>query len=266
VNYTIFRASASAMVEALLDQPDGDEGLRTFLSDLGRGGASSLDVLLRQNFPAFREMDQGLDKWWALEVAALGQQQGLEYLDWKETEKLLDDILTIHLDAVTKETAAPEKAVRKFFDFMKPKTEAPVESSEPFVGKVSDYALFLHRPGAKEQLNASFTRLQSLKRAGFPLYRPVYTAYENVIAKLVQGQTRDLDTELQRIEEMRTKIRETLVRTGDYLNHFEATRAPERSKAFEDYSALRKSLQEKEPPRRNDRISRYLDALEVEFR
>lgn len=266
VNYGIFRASSSAMVEALLDQPDGDEGMRTLLSDLGQPGSAPLDVLLKQHFPAVREMDQGLDKWWALEVAALGQQQGLEYLDWKETERLLDEILTIHLEAVPEKAAEPESRVRKLFDFMKPKAEVPAALNEPFDGKVSDFAAFLNRPGAKDQLNASFSRLQNLKRAGFPLYRPVYTAYEAVIAKLVQGQTRDLDVELQRIEEMRTKIRETLVRTGDYLNHFEATRAPERSKAFDDYSALRKSLEEKEPPRRNDRISRYLDDLEEEFR
>jgi hypothetical protein len=26
-------------------------------------------------------MDQGLEKWWALELASLGQQQSFEYLD-----------------------------------------------------------------------------------------------------------------------------------------------------------------------------------------
>ena len=92
------------------------------------------------------------------------------------------------------------------------------------------------------------------------------SAYEQVITKLVKGDVANIDAELKSIEEMRTKIRETLMRTEDYLNYFEATRAPQRSEAFDDYMEMRKSLESKPAPQRNDRISRYLDALELEFR
>ena len=266
VNYAIFRASSAAMVEALLDQPDGDAGLRSLLGDLGRSNPVSFDVLLREHFPAFREMDQGLDKWWALEVASLGQQQGFEFLGREETERFLTDALTVSFDAVATATPAAEPPKRGLFDFKKAKNDAPASSSEAFTGTIDQYALYLGRAGAKEQLTASFDRLQKLKRIGFPLYRPVFTAYESVIVKLAKGETRDIDVELKSIEEMRTKIRETLVRTEDYLNYFEATRAPQRSKAFDDYMEMRKSLEAKDPPKRNDRITRYLDALEIEFR
>jgi hypothetical protein len=57
-----------------------------------------------------------------------------------------------------------------------------------------------------------------------------------------------------------------MTQTSDYLNFFEATRAPKRSEAFDDYSKMRRALEEKPLPRRNDRITRYLDYLELEFR
>lgn len=264
VNYAIFRASSAAMVEALLDQPDGDAGLRSLLGDLGRSDAPSLDVLLREHFPAFREMEQGLDKWWALEVATLGQQQGFEFLNREETERLLTDALTVRFEAIA--LPVDEESRRGLFDFKKPKNETLTPQGEPFTGTIDQYPLYLGRAGAKEQLTASFDRLQKLKRIGFPLYRPVFAAYESVIVKLARGQVREIDAELKSIEEMRTKIRETLIRTEDYLNYFEATRAPRRSEAFDDYMEMRKSLEEKAPPKRNDRITRHLDALEIEFR
>lgn len=267
VDYAIFRASASAMVEALLDQPEGDAGMRSLLGDLGRPGAGPLDGLLRQYFPAIREMDEGLEKWWALEVASLGQQQGFEYLGREETERLLTEVLTVRFEGVP-ESAPVAKPVKKgLFDFGKAKVEtAPAEGSGPFAGTIDQYQAFLGRAGSKEKLTQAFERLQHLKRSGFPLYRPVFTAYESVITKLVRGDVNNLEATLASITQMRTKIRDTLIRTEDYLNFFEATRAPQRSEAFDAYMKLRKTLDETAPPRRNDRISRYLDALEVEFR
>jgi len=289
VRLAIFRASASAMVESLLDQPDGDEGLRGLLGDLGRPEPVPTEVLLRQHFPAFRELEGGLDKWWALEVAALGQQQGFEFLDREETERLLTEALTVRFeggsgspadvrgpdefasDAVLEATGSGESPAppkRGFFDFLKPKKKepAPEKPVETFVGTVDQFALFLDRRGAKEQLAAAFDRIQVLKRVGFPLYRPVFSAYEVAIARLIKGEVKDLPAEFEAAAKMRSKVGETIERTEDYLNFFEATRAPRRSSAFDDYLRLRKALDEKPRPRRNDRISRYLDSVEWEFR
>jgi len=267
VNYAIFRASASAMVEALLDQPEGDAGMRSLLADLGRPGAAPLDVLLRQHFPAVRELEEGLDKWWALEVASLGQQQGFEFLNREDTEQALTAALTLRFEGVPEAAPVAKPVKRGFFDFAKPKGEPPPpESTGPFVGTIDQYQGYLGRAGTKEKLTEAFERLQHLKRSGFPLYRPVFSGYEAVIVKLIKGEVKDLDAELKSIEEMRTKIRETLVRAEDYLNYFEATRAPERSEVFDEYMEMRKALEKKAAPQRNDRISRYLDALEIEFR
>lgn len=268
VNYAIFRASASAMIEALLDQPEGGTGMRSLLGDLGRPGGVPLAVLLRQHFPAVREIEEGLDKWWALEVASLAQQQDFEFLGREETERIITEALTLRFEGVPESAPVAEPVKRGILDFFKPAAAAPnpVQSTGPFVGTLDQYQSYLGRAGAKEQLAQAFERLQHLKRSGFPLYRPVVSAYEQVITKLVKGDVANIDAELKSIEEMRTKIRETLMRTEDYLNYFEATRAPQRSEAFDDYMEMRKSLESKPAPQRNDRISRYLDALELEFR
>lgn len=263
VRRSIFRASASAMVEALLDQPDGDLALRSLLGDLGQPSPPAMEVLLRQHFPAFREMDQGLEKWWALELATLGQQQSFEYLGRVETERLLDDALTVRFEAVS--VAVPVEEKKGFFDFLKPKEAAPAPM-EAYVGSVDQFDQFQNRPGMKEQLAGSFDRIQALKRVGFPLYRPVYTAYESALLRLSKGDTKDLAAEFAAIAEMRKKIGETLVRAEDYLNHFEATRAPLRSEEFDGYFQMRREFDERPRPKRNDPITRALDELEWEFR
>ncbi|NLT72392.1 MAG: hypothetical protein GXX91_17095 [Verrucomicrobiaceae bacterium] len=267
VHYAIFRASASAMVEALIDQPDGGVAMRSLLGDLGRTGRAAIDVLLRQHFPAVRELGEGLDKWWALEVASLGQRQSFEFLGREETERLLTEALTLRFEGVPDDAPVAIPVKRGLFRFGKTKNEPlPEEGSGPFVGTIDKYQSYLGRAGVKEQLTQAFEKLQHVKRSGFPLYRPVFAKYEQILIQLATGDLSDLDAELAACEEMRTKIRETLIRTEDYLNYFEATRAPQRSEAFEEYMTLRKRLEEAAAPHRNDRISRYLDALEREFR
>ncbi len=263
INYAIFRTSAAAMVEALLDQPEGDRGFRSILADLAGSGPRSIDPLLRQHFPAFREMDQGLQKWWMLQMATLGQQQSFEFMGREETEHWLTEALTVRFDGEEKESE--EKKKSGFLDRLLKKPSQPASLS-PFEGTIEQFPEFLKRPGADEKLAQCFDKIQNLKRSAFPLYRPLFTRYEMAINNLIKRDTENLGAELASISELRTRIRETLVQAEDYLNYFEATRAPQRSKAFDDYLRMRKQLEGKSMPARDDRISRYLDALELEFR
>lgn len=265
VRHAIFRASASAMVEALLGQPGGNLGLRGLLGDLGRASPPTMEVLLRQHFPAFREMEQGLEKWWALELAALGQQQEFEYLGREETERLLTEAITLRFDATPVATPVEGEGRKGFFSFLKPQEPAAPPSPEAFVGTVDQFEQYLKRSGAKDRLAGVHDQLQHLKRVGFPLYRPVFIAYENAVQRLAKGDTKDLAAEFASIAEMRARIRETLVRAQDYLNHFEAARAPQRSGAFDGYLEMRQRLDRMAAPPRNDAITRHLDALEREF-
>ncbi|MEM9281536.1 MAG: hypothetical protein AAGA96_06920 [Verrucomicrobiota bacterium] len=264
VNFAIFRTSAAAMVEALLDQPKGDLALRSLLMELASVGSESTMPLLRKHFPAFREMEQGLEKWWVLQIATLGQQQGYEYLNREETEAALSEALTFRFDAVDSPDDVKEQKKKGFAGLFQRKS-APNEKREAFAGMIDQYDSFLDRADAEEKLVNCFNQIQGLKRSGFPLYRPVFHRYELVIERLAKGETEGIDVELADLDRLRRQIRETLIRAEDYLNYYEATRSPERSRAFDDYLKMRRSLRSDELPQRTDRISRQLDSVEAEL-
>lgn len=264
VSFMVFHSSAGAMVATLLDQPEGDHALRSLLGDLPLSGARPMSALLRQNFPAFREMDQGIDKWWALQVASFGQQQSFEFMDWDETEHWLTQALMVRWKAEELPPVPEAKSV--FFNRVKKIPKASSEGGLSYEGSIEQFPEFIKRDGAVEKMEHCYMQLQALKRTGFPLYRPVIDRYCIVIEKLANKKTDGLSAELKSLLELRATIRNTMVQTSDYLNFFEATRAPKRSEAFNDYSKMRRELEEKPLPRRNDRITRYVDYLELEFR
>ena len=142
----------------------------------------------------------------------------------------------------------------------------PEVVEEPFLGTLQQYAEFIDRPQAKEKLRQCFDRLQQLRMTGFPLYRPVIEGYEQVVVELTNDKPGDVEARLAALADLRRTIGETLVRAEDYMNYYEATRAPRRSDTFDEYIKLRRELDRQAAPHRKDRISRYLDALENEFR
>ena len=118
----------------------------------------------------------------------------------------------------------------------------------------------------REGLLRNHNELQTLLAYGFPLYRTVLARYLDILERIADRKTNGVAEELMELEALRTKIRETMIRTRDYLNYYEATAAPEKSEAFENYMRLRRELENAPPPHRNDPISNYLDDLELEFR
>ncbi|MDF1739390.1 MAG: hypothetical protein P1U86_09540 [Verrucomicrobiales bacterium] len=265
-----FRASSAAFVEALLNQPGGEAGVRAFLADLGADSGDSALPLLRQHFPAFREMDRGIEKWWALEIATMGIQQGFEYLTPEETEKWLTEALTVDIKPAVDNQKGGEVSSNPvlgiFQRLKKGKPETPSAPSEgrSFTGGIEQYNEFLKLPGAEVELEKAFRRLQRVKLTGFPLYRPVFVRYETVLQRLIAGKLKGIDDEIEVAANMRQKIRETLAKTRDHLNYFEATQAPQRSGAFDDYLKMRRILEEEAMPQREDRITQFMDRAEKE--
>jgi hypothetical protein len=223
-----------------------------------------MSALLRQHFPALREMDQGIDKWWALQVASFGQQQGFEFMSWDETEHWLSQALMVRWEA--EEVPPVTESKSGFFNRFKKSPKTSSEGNSSYEGSIEQFPEFIKRDGAVQKVDHCYMQLQALKRTGFPLYRPVIDRYCVSIQKLANEKTDGLSAEFKSLFELRATIRNTMVQTSDYLNFFEATRAPQRSKAFDDYSKMRRKLEGKPLPRRNDRITRYLDYLEPEFR
>lgn len=267
LSYDLFRASSAAFVKTLLEQePEGDASMRSLLHDLGMLENPQLNVLLRQYFPEFREMDQGIEKWWALQLAMLGQQQRTEYLSRAETERLLDEALVFRiLPSQENEVIFTEKKKEGFLRKIFQKTEEEQVKQE-FTGTLFDYSKYIGLPGAEDELIQVFGRLQRLKQVGAPLYRPLITVYEEIVEKIGRRDLKEIESLITSAQEMREKINATMKQTEDYLNYYEATSAPSRSGEFDDYQKLRRQLESKPPPPRNDRIWRYMNYLEGEFR
>ena len=260
ISLTIFRMSSAALVEALLDQPRGDQGVRDLLADLSTASPDTVPGLLRQYFPAFREIDEGIRKWWTLQVADLGQTHRFEFMDRAETERWLSEALMIRF--VEGEEVGASRAGRAPWIKRLIGKKGTVEVEEGFEGYLSDYEDFLDRPGSDVKLAEAFSRLQALKMTAFPLYRNLIDRYCEIIRKLIKGQTLGIAEELAELEKRRETIGATLVRVEDYLNYYEATQSPFRSREFDEYRKIREELERRRPPAADDPISRFMDWIE----
>ncbi len=265
-----YDASATALVDALRTQEGGKDALIAVIRDLPTTTPDKMASLIRQHFPALREVGNGLEKWWALQIATMGRQQTLEFFDSEETNRLIGEALKVSIaakkDQANKGTPKEgKKSFKKRFKLGRGKKEeskTKPPSAVGFEGTLDQYLLYRKHPDWKESLGRNYVLVQQLKARGFPLYRPLLDRYEKVIISIIKNQLNGLEKEFATLAEMRERIRSTMEATNDYLNLYEAASAPEKSDAFDSYIRMRQSLDRAPPPKRNDRISQYLDAIE----
>lgn len=271
---SIFRASAGALVAALLNQGEGEgrarkNGGRRFcqwladLPGLEDHRPERLAALFRQHFPGLRSGQDSLSKWWALQVASMGQMQALEYYDAGTTETVIDAALEIRLPrSVTGEVVKAEQgAIEKVLGWF-----SGADDEESFaVGRLHDFKKFIDHQYAGVVLEACRQRLEGVKVRCFPLYRPVVDQYSVAAERLMQGNKGGVEKLLKEADEQRVMIRQAMARVTDFMNYHEATQVRERSGDFDAYERTLRELRSKKPPPREDRISKHLDAIEAEF-
>lgn len=99
VSLEVFRASACALVQTLLDQPGGTRQLQAYLKSLPRSEADPWE-LLTEYFPTLAAPGS-LEKWWALQMATLATPTPFESMGAVETENGLRRALqvTVPVDA-----------------------------------------------------------------------------------------------------------------------------------------------------------------------
>jgi hypothetical protein len=86
-----FTVSSGALVMALLQQPQGKDGFRKFLTEVAPF-QGEMPALLRRHFPELNLSETSLAKWWALQLANIGGQNlATDILSVTETEGLLND-------------------------------------------------------------------------------------------------------------------------------------------------------------------------------
>jgi hypothetical protein len=269
---SIFRGSAGALVAALLKQGNGEASTRKvaganfcrWMADLPGSDGTNVEALFRQHFPGLRTGQDSLSKWWALQVATMGQMQALEFHDPENTEKVITAALEIRLpkSVISGEVAKPDEgAVKRVLGWFSGKGD-----EESFAaGRLHDFEKFQDHPHARIVLEACRQRLVGVKVRGFPLYRPVLEKYAAAAERLIKGGTGGVGKLLEEADQQRVQTREVMARVRDFMNYHEATQVRERSGDFEAYERTLKDLRSKKPPPRDDRISKHLDAIEVEF-
>ncbi len=234
-----FRVSSGALVMALLEQPQGKDGFRAFLTEVA-AYEGEMPGLMRRHFPELNLSETSLAKWWTLQLANKG---GLNQLT---------DILTI----AESETALNE-ALRLNF-----------RTPEGIIQQM-DLAAWpeltpLKEPERLEAIRPAEDALLRLSLRCFPSYRPILSEYLLVLAAIAKDKTKDVPERLSKLAEARAAKVALANRARDYLDWFEITRARDTSGAFEDYLRLKERLKS-DSVRRKDPVSDYLDRMDRIF-
>ncbi|MES2439644.1 MAG: hypothetical protein V4584_11280 [Verrucomicrobiota bacterium] len=234
-----FRVSAGSLVMALLEQPQGKEGFRNFLTEVA-AYEGEMPALLRKHFPELNLSETSLSKWWALQLANIGGQNlATDILTVGQTETALTEGLRLNFR--TPEGIIQQKEIAAWPEV------APLPEPE--------------RVKAVQLAQDSLVRLSY---RCFPSYRPILAEYQIALNSIAKNQTKDLAAKLTDLGERRATMTAKALRARDYMDWFEITRARETSGAFDDYMRLKERLKAN-PRRRTDDVSRYLDRMDAIF-
>lgn len=230
------QALAGCLLQLLTSQPHGKAALARVLRAWPRSGGNSF-ALLKREFPKLITDESTLQKWWMLSLARCAAADRHRGLTVEETEKELTALVVIEVP-----------------------TGKPGEKQTFAVG---DFAKYLKLPASRAVLAERHTLIVALSTRANALYRPVLAEYEQAFALLARGKTRGVSERLARIEQYRVSVRRRTVEIADYLNWFEGTQMKESSNAFDDYLRTANEISEQE--KKTGPISRYLDAMELEY-
>ncbi|MEO5712575.1 MAG: hypothetical protein ABIT37_03730, partial [Luteolibacter sp.] len=234
-----FRVSSGALVMALLEQPQGKEGFRAFLSEVA-GFEGEMPTLLRKHLPELNLSETSLAKWVQLQLAAKGAQNPLtDILTINQTETALGEALRLNFR--TEEGIVQQKEL----------TDWPELSS-------------LKEPERIASVRLAQDALVRLSYRCFPSYRPLLSEYQLILTAIAKNKTTDVATRLAALQETRETMKAKAARARDYLDWFEITRARETSGVFDDYMRLKDRLKAN-PHQRKDELSNYLDKMDKIF-
>ncbi|MBK8094392.1 MAG: hypothetical protein IPK32_21120 [Verrucomicrobiaceae bacterium] len=139
---SIYDTSCSALVMALVEQPQGARRFNTFLNSLA-GDKRSERELLSAAYPGFAASASSLNKWWALQMAALAKRGVGDPLNADESLLALEKALTIHYTAKTEEApkdiqSRPFAAPASTFSPQPPTPKEPKKAiPDPFAKKTT---------------------------------------------------------------------------------------------------------------------------------
>jgi hypothetical protein len=230
----LFDAYSQALVQLLLDSPDGRQKLVQYFIDLPSAPRDAL-ADLRVHFP--ETLGRSPDKWWGLSVAQLSASNRHRILGGAETGRLLDRLLRFPI-------TGPDGTTREY--------------------SLGDYAKFCRLPGYATALEQGGRQLLLLSARAHPSYQAIFQEDYELIQLLARGETKRVHERLDRVKTYRAAVERQASKIDDFLNWYEATQAKTMSGAF---TQLLKTARPEEQtcPHRRDPISVYLDSIEMEM-
>ncbi len=234
-----FRGLSGALVMALLQQPQGQEGFRAFLSEVA-AFQGEMPALLRRHFPDLNLSETSLSKWVALQLAEKTTPSATDVLGVMATEAALKEALQLNFRA---ENGSLQRK--------------PLESWQELASLKEP-----ERIAAVRQAQDSLVRLSY---RCFPSFRPLIAEYQIVLNGIARAKTGKTATQLAGLRKMRDTMVAKGTRARDFLDWFEITRARDTSGDFEDYQRLKDRLKAN-PHDRTDQVSTYLDRMDRIFK
>ena len=233
----VYEVSCGVMLMSLIAREGGLDQLKNLLSNAATADSSPAETIA-EHFHELGVDSSLLNKWWAIELANLALPRASEAMTPLETEKMLQDALTI-----------------MYFD---PETEIPRPVS------VDDAYALLELPNWRKLVQPAIARLVSLSYTCFPGYRSIITEYCRVLGQLAEGAHPDeVQNSLGPLQELRRAYYSAAIRGRDYLDWFEINfTGKDRGRSFDSYLETMQMLRS-EAPGPDTAMSRYLDDIEA---
>lgn len=232
---TTFRVSAGAFLMAMLNQ---DGGVGTFLEYLEKAPVHEGEpfLLFLNTFFTAGLSEEGLAKWWALQLANLTQEFVSETLTPLATEEALVKSLQGSLEE---------------------------EGGGQRIYRLIAYRDILALPEEERRLLLSpmLERIGLLSFRAFPSYRSLLSGYARITEQLAEGDDEDVEELLMILEEKRNILRQVGERTRDYLDWYQIANATRLTGEFADYQDLKQRL-ESENPSHPGPVDHYLNAVQ----
>lgn len=233
----IYEVSCGVLLMSLIDREGGVDQLKNLLSTAATADGTPVETIT-EHFHELGVDSSLLNKWWAIELANLALPRSNEALAPLETEKMLQEALTImHFDPVTK---------------------------VPHPVMLDDAYALVEVPDWKELVQPALERLVALSHTCFPGYRPIIVEYCRIIGQLADGAHPDtVQSNLGPLRELREAYYSAAVRGRDYLDWFEITfTGKSRGRSFDSYLETMQLLRRNHPGP-DTAMSRYLDDIEA---
>lgn len=230
---TLYRAQSLALLEALLELPDGVRGLHAYISAPRRNPPTIEEIV--SLFPSIAEDRSAIGRRWLLAIAKGSAANRADLLGSRETARELDRILEI---------------------------KALPDPKNPEVGAMQGpYALeaIARSRNGRFILNQLSDELLRLSLRAHPMFQALVQDYLQVVRDLISRPRRRVDKRVAAAEEIRAGLRQQNSEVESFLDWVETTKIESANETLT--IAIEEADTIEAPPPRPDAISRHLDAL-----